>query len=118
MSQTKLTSRSVVAAGVGRTYWLVQLGVRPDTSWTGGTLLIWCIAETQLAIICACAPSIRLIFVSVYRRSLSFTRQHRHKDHASEGPLDEPQDGFIALDSMKSLQTIHIAYQPGGRTLA
>lgn len=103
---------SVIAAGAGRTYWLVQLGRRPDTSWTGGNLLIWCIAEAQLSIICACAPSIRLIFVSVGRRSVSFTRQYRKKSHASEESTDKSQDGFVQLDSMKTAQTIHIGYQP------
>lgn len=102
---------SVIAAGAGRTYWLVQLGRRPDTSWTGGNLLIWCIAEAQLSIICACAPSIRLIFVSVGRRSVSFTRQYRKKSHASEESSDKSQDWFVQLDSMKTAQTIHIGYQ-------
>ncbi|KAM0704190.1 hypothetical protein Q7P35_008423 [Cladosporium inversicolor] len=107
---------SVIAAGVGRTYWLVQLGRQPDTSWTGGNLLIWCVAETQLSIICACAPSIRLIFMSVGRRSLSFTRQYRKKSHASEGSTDNSQNGFVALESTKSTQTIHIGCQPQATT--
>lgn len=111
-----LTSYSVIAAGVGRTYWLVQLGRQPDTSWTGGNLLIWCVAETQLSIICACAPSIRLIFVSVGRRSLSFSRQYRKKSHASDGSTDNSQNGFVALESTKSVQTIHIGCQPEATT--
>jgi hypothetical protein len=111
-----LTIHSVVAAGIGRTYWLVQLGRQPDTSWTGGNLLIWCVAENQLSITCACAPSIRLIFVSVGRRSLSFTRQYRKKSHASDGSTNNSQHGFLALESTKTVQTIHIGYQPEATT--
>jgi hypothetical protein len=107
-----LTVYSVIAAGAVRSYWLVQLGRQADSSWTGGNLLISCVAETQLSIICACAPSIRLIFVSVGRRSLSFTRQYRKKSHASEESTDQSQSGFVHLDSMKTAQTIHIGYQP------
>jgi hypothetical protein len=111
-----LTIYSVVAAGIGRTYWLVQLGRQADTSWTGGNLLIWCVAEGQLSIICACAPSIRLIFVSVGRRSLTFTRQYRKKSHASDGSTNNSQHGFLALESTKTVQTIHIGYQPEATT--
>jgi hypothetical protein len=111
-----LTIYSVVAAGIGRTYWLVQLGRQADTSWTGGNLLIWCVAEGQLSIICACAPSIRLIFVSVGRRSLSFTRQHWKKSHASDGSTNNSQNGFLALESTKTVQTIHIGHQPEAST--
>lgn len=111
-----LTIYSVIAAGIGRTYWLVQLGRQPDTSWTGGNLLIWCVAETQLSIICACAPSIRLIFVSVGRRSLSFTRQYRKKSLASGVSTDNSQNGFVELGSTKSAQTIYIGCQPEATT--
>jgi hypothetical protein len=111
-----LTIYSVVAAGIGRTYWLVQLGRQADTSWTGGNLLIWCVAEGQLSIICACAPSIRLIFVSVGRRSLTFTHQYRKKSHASDGSTNNSQHGFLALESTKTVQTIHIGYQPEATT--
>ena len=111
-----LTTYSVIAAGAGRTYWLVQLGSRADTSWTGGDLLVWCIAETQLSIICACAPSIRLIFVSLGRRSLSFTRQHRKRSLASSASTGNSQNGFLALESTKTIQTIHIGYQPEATT--
>jgi hypothetical protein len=110
----QLTTRSVVTAGIGKTYWLVQLGDRPDTSWTGGSLLIWCIAEMQLAIICACAPAVRMIFVSVRRYSISshsFSRQNRQNNDGNQASTDKSQNGFVALESVKSLQTTHVEYR-------
>jgi hypothetical protein len=112
--RSQLTTSSVVGAGIGKTYWLVQLGNRPDTSWTGGSLLIWCIAEMQLAIICACAPAVRMIFVTVRRysiSSLSFSRQHRQNNDGNQASIDKSQNGFVALESVKSLQAINVVYR-------
>jgi hypothetical protein len=107
----KLTSQSVVGAGIGRTYWLVQLGSRPDTSWTGGHLLIWCIAEMQLAIVCACAPSIRLICIAARQRSIDFSRQYRQRDDSEQSPVKLKED-FVAMESVRSAHTIYVSYQP------
>lgn len=109
--QTKLTPCSVVGAGIGRTYWLVQLGIRPDTSWTGGYLLVWCIAEMQLAIVCACAPSIRLICISAYQHSANHSRQYRKRNDSEQSPV-KSEENFVAIASVRSAQTIYISYQP------
>ncbi|KAF2720942.1 hypothetical protein K431DRAFT_247912 [Polychaeton citri CBS 116435] len=82
----------VAGAGIARTYFLIRLGSTYDTSWTGFDLFTWSLIECQLAIICACAPSLRA-FVKNYLngeqvnsalRGLSFGVSqmfHRHSDH-------------------------------------
>lgn len=89
----------------------MQLGLRADTSWTGGNLLIWCIAEMQLAIVCACAPSIRLLCISAHEHSRSLSRQYRQRTDSEQSPI-KAQDDFIMMESVRSAQTIHISYCP------
>ena len=57
----------VVGAGVARTYYLERLGTHWDITWLGFDVLVWSQLELQLAIICASAPALRVLF----RRYLS-----------------------------------------------
>lgn len=46
--------------GIARSYYLWKLQHTYDTTWTGYELFAWSIVECQMAIICACAPSLRV----------------------------------------------------------
>ena len=52
----------VVAAGAVRTYYLAKLGTNYDITWVGFDVFIWADLEVQLAIICASAPALRVLF--------------------------------------------------------
>ena len=52
----------VVGAGAARTYYLTELGYDYDVTWVGFNVFIWSVLEVQLAIICACAPALRVLF--------------------------------------------------------
>ncbi|KAK0252515.1 hypothetical protein B0A54_05774 [Friedmanniomyces endolithicus] len=52
----------VVAAGCVRTYYIYQLGVDYDMTWVGYHLIIWSSLELHMALICASAPSLRVLF--------------------------------------------------------
>ena len=52
----------VVAAGAVRTYYLNKLGYTYDVTWIGFDVLVWAVLEVQLAIICASAPALRVLF--------------------------------------------------------
>lgn len=61
----------VVAAGAIRTYFLTKLGYDYDITWLGFDVFIWATLELQLAIMCACAPSLRVLFRHYLRDPLS-----------------------------------------------
>ncbi|KAF2213544.1 hypothetical protein CERZMDRAFT_8308, partial [Cercospora zeae-maydis SCOH1-5] len=46
-------------AGIARTYYLWVMRNTMDSTWVGHTFFAWSVVECQLAIICACAPSLR-----------------------------------------------------------
>ena len=50
----------VAGCGVARTYYFWKINHTYDTSWTGFDLFLWSLLECQLAIIFACAPSLRV----------------------------------------------------------
>ncbi|CAK3965534.1 Hypothetical predicted protein [Lecanosticta acicola] len=52
----------VSGAGCARAYYLWKIQHSYDLAWTGFDLLAWALVETQLAIICACAPALRVFF--------------------------------------------------------
>jgi hypothetical protein len=52
----------VVGAGIARTYYITQLGRSYDITWVGYNVFIWADLELQLAIICASAPALRVLF--------------------------------------------------------
>lgn len=52
----------VAGAGIARTYYFIQLEMSYNSSWTGWTLAIVSILEMELAIICACAPTLRAFY--------------------------------------------------------
>jgi len=49
----------VAGCGGGRLYYLWKINNSYDTSWTGYDLFVWSLLECPLAIIFACAPSLR-----------------------------------------------------------
>lgn len=65
----------------------------------------------QLAIICACAPSIRLLYVSAFEHLLNFSRQHRQREDSEQTPVTL-RDELVVMQSRRSIQTIYISYHP------
>lgn len=61
----------VVAAGAIRTYYLTKLGYDYDITWLGYDVFVWATLELQLAIMCACAPALRVLFRHYLRDPLS-----------------------------------------------
>ncbi|CAK1367208.1 hypothetical protein CB0940_10519 [Cercospora beticola] len=57
-------------AGVARTYYLWKIRTTMDSTWVGHTFFAWSIVECQLAIMCACAPSLRAFFRRYVRDTL------------------------------------------------
>lgn len=51
-----------VAAGSVRTYYLEKVGHSVDLTWDGYDVLVWAQLETQLSLICASAPALRVFF--------------------------------------------------------
>ena len=49
----------VAGCGIARTYYLWEINHTYDTSWTGFNLFVWSLLECHLAVIFACAPSLR-----------------------------------------------------------
>jgi hypothetical protein len=74
----------VVAAGSVRTYYLEKVGHSVDLTWDGYDVLIWAQLETQLSLICASAPALRVFFrdfLSVpVLRALSSARNGSRRD--------------------------------------
>jgi hypothetical protein len=63
-----LTKFSVVASGIARTIYLGRAQAEPyDKSWAGYTVFIASIAECNVAIACACAPSLKSVFGRFFR---------------------------------------------------
>ena len=52
----------VAGAGIARTYYLWQVGHQYDITWVAFNLLLWSVVECHLAIICTCAPTLRVFF--------------------------------------------------------
>ena len=65
----------VVAAGAIRTYYLTKLGYDYDITWLGYDVFVWATLELQLAIMCACAPALRVLFRHYLRDPLSRAMQ-------------------------------------------
>jgi hypothetical protein len=63
---------SVVIAGIVRTIFLCQVdSSNPDKTWLGFTVIAAGTIEGNLAIICACAPSLRSCFRNFFRDNFS-----------------------------------------------
>lgn len=65
----------VVTAGAIRTYYLTKLGYDYDITWLGFDVFIWATLEMQLAIMCACAPALRVLFRHYLRDPMSRAMQ-------------------------------------------
>ena len=52
----------VVGAGIARTYYFTELGRAYDITWIAFDVLVWTQLEVQIALICACAPVLRVLF--------------------------------------------------------
>lgn len=95
----------VVAAGSVRTYYLEKVGHSIDLTWDGYDVLIWAQLETQLSLICASAPALRVFFRSYITnplRAFSSARTDSRRDsrRASKRLHDESSDssrGSVAI---------------------
>ncbi|KXL48519.1 hypothetical protein M433DRAFT_63063 [Acidomyces richmondensis BFW] len=78
----------VAGAGIARTYYLWKINHTYDTSWTGFDLFAWSLVECQLAIICACAPSLRALlrryFSGPFNRTWRSSSRQRRSQHLSK----------------------------------
>lgn len=63
----------VVAASAVRTYYLEKLGTATDLTWIGFDVFVWSQLEVQLAMICASAPALRVLFRRYLRDGISHT---------------------------------------------
>ena len=95
----------VVAAGCVRTVYLIRLNHSVDLTWDGYDLLIWAQLETQLSLICASAPALRVFFRDYLSnpvlRALSSARtDSRHSRHMSKRIHDESSSSSNGTDSI------------------
>jgi hypothetical protein len=61
--------RSVVAAGVVRTFYLSKVtSAEFDKTWYGFDVYVWSVAECNVAVMCACAPSLKSITGRFFHR--------------------------------------------------
>lgn len=51
----------VVGAGIARTYYFTELGYAYDITWVAFDVMIWSVPEIQLALMCSCAPVLRIL---------------------------------------------------------
>lgn len=96
----------VVAAGSARTYYLYQVGHSIDLTWDGYDLLVWAQLETQLSLICASAPALRVFFRDYLSnpvlRALSSARtdSRQNSRRMSKRIHDESSSSSNGTDSM------------------
>ncbi|USW55931.1 hypothetical protein Slin15195_G092500 [Septoria linicola] len=97
-------------AGIARTVYLWKIQHTADTTWTGHTLFAWSIVETQLAIMCACAPSLRAFFrrylLDTLKRTCSSVSHYAHgsfhsTDYAGKTTKTN-SEGFSELKQLES----------------
>lgn len=89
----------VAGAGIARTYYLWKINHTYDTSWAGFDLFVWSLVECHLAIICACAPSMRAFvrryfgeaFNRTFRSTSSFGKRSKQNTKNSNGTLTTTQ---------------------------
>jgi hypothetical protein len=83
----------VAGAGTARTYYLWKINHTYDTSWTGFNLYVWSLVECHLAIIVACAPSLRAFlrrylrdtFKRTFDSASSYARRRRERGGGGGG---------------------------------
>jgi hypothetical protein len=74
MNHNLLTLNGVVAAGCVRTYYLVRVESSDiDKTWNGFNVFVAGIAELNLGIMCACAPSVHHFFKDFFRNLTKVT---------------------------------------------
>lgn len=96
----------VVAAGCVRTYYLSKVGHSVDLTWDGYDILVWAQLETQLSLICASAPALRVFFRDflskpvqrIFSSARSDSRQHSRR--TSKRIHDESSQSSSGSDSM------------------
>jgi hypothetical protein len=72
MTLLLLTRNSVVSAGIVRTFYLVRVESSDiDKTWNGFNVFVAGIAELNLGIICACAPSVQHFLRTSFRNLTS-----------------------------------------------
>ena len=105
--------RSVVATGIARTFYLGKVtSPEFDKTWYGFDVYAWSVAECNVAIMCACAPSLKSItgrfFRSTSGRSGSNNDTGRGSGHGGTRDLENGRN-IQPVDFMKIL-TLHFRY--------
>lgn len=96
----------VVAAGSVRTYYLSKVGHSLDLTWDGYDILVWAQLETQLSLVCASAPALRVFFRDYLskpvKRVFSSARSDSHQTsrRTSKRIHDESSQSSNGSDSM------------------
>jgi hypothetical protein len=95
----------VVGAGSVRTYYLEKVGHSVDLTWDGFDVMIWAQLETQLSLICASAPALRVFFrkylsnpLRAFSSSRSGSRQNsRRASKKLPGESSDSSRGSVAI---------------------
>jgi hypothetical protein len=119
--------RSSMRSGVGGlfanyfSYYLWQINHTYDTSWTGFNLFVWALLECHLAIIFACAPSLRAFLrrylgeaISRTFRSGSYNRSAGSKGRSHNGSTLRNSNAYVDAEIGKAISTIdqHVIEKP------
>ncbi|KAK3722931.1 hypothetical protein LTR37_002076 [Vermiconidia calcicola] len=94
----------VVAASAVRIYYLKKVGTATDLTWIGFDVFVWSQLELQLAMICASAPALRVLF----RRYLRDNKPHTvHSNSWSHNGIrndmcDSKQPDLATVDSLNT----------------
>src|SRR5262249_5822032 len=87
---------SVVAAGCVRTVYLGRVqGLVLDKFWLAFNVFAASVAECNLSIVCACAPSLKALFGRYFRRLTT------KMSHSSEGDPQSPLESTIRSTSSR-----------------
>lgn len=89
-----LTKHSTVVCGGLRTFYLYQAEISLDKTWAAYNTFVLSIAEANIGIICACAPSLNRLFGRFF--SGRSTQNRNHSDNSgSSGPRNDMNSGSV-----------------------
>lgn len=95
----------VVGAGIARTYYFTKLGRAYDVTWVAFDVLVWTQLEVQIAIICACAPVLRVLVREYMKDPMSrafntFDRSDARSRADNNSRLSNPS-GIVSYTAQK-----------------
>ena len=95
----------VVGAGIARTYYFTELGQAYDITWIAFDVLVWTQLEIQLAIMCACAPVLRVLvreyLKDLMSRSFNTVNRSGARSRADNNSRLSNLSGIVSYTSKK-----------------